>query len=83
MIDIPPYFVAISAFITALILFVWGKKYKILSLSLFMQFVVYVLFTILELPQETRQYIARLNAIVTNVILALIIFVNRNRYGIQ
>ena len=83
MIDIPPYYVAISALITAFVLFVWGKKYKILSLSLFTQFVVYTLFTIIDLPQETRQYIARLNAIVTNIILAFMIFADRKRHGIQ
>lgn len=78
--DIPPYYVAISSIITAFIL-LWGKeepvKINVLAISLFMQFVVYILFSFTELPQEVRQFIARLNAITTNAVISGIILINR------
>ena len=80
---IPPELVALSAITAALVLLLYGNgvSIKVLSMSLFMQFFIYVLFSIFNIPIETRQFISRLNSITVNVVLIIIVWAARRNHG--
>ena len=75
MIEIPAWMVALSALILLMIILRDGVDVNIRVFSLLcgLQIIEYMVFQFIALPLETKQFIARLGVLSTNVILSIII----------
>jgi multisubunit Na+/H+ antiporter MnhF subunit len=79
---IPSWIVAASALVLTVLL-VRGNhiSVRVFAISTFWQFVIYFLFTVLPMPIETRQNIARVNIVAMNAALIIIILGARWKRG--
>jgi len=83
LLEIPAWLVAISSLLTMYVVFTHDERnrlpLKIFAISLFMQFLVYAFFAFSDYPLDIKQFIARLNVILTNIVLSSILLVARRK----
>jgi hypothetical protein len=81
--EIPAWLVALAALFMTVVVFTHDERIqtpiKIFSLASFMQFLIYLLFSVTNFPLETRQFIARSNIITTCIALSLILLISRRK----
>ena len=80
MIEIPAVVVALSAaLLTGIILFTPQRiNIKVFSLATTLQMITYIMFCVVDLNLETKQFIARSVLITSNLALSIIIIAGRN-----
>ena len=86
MFSIPTWTVALASLILTIIVFTTPNNVKIsikvFSLTSFMQFMIYALFFVIDLPDTTIRFIVRSNMIIVCVVLSIIILGARmNTHG--
>jgi high-affinity Fe2+/Pb2+ permease len=81
MIEIPTILVAFSALILVVILMAHDEKIeipiKVFAIASAMQFVIYMIFTFMEISVLNKQFITRANVITVNLALSIILLVSR------
>jgi hypothetical protein len=85
IVDIPTWGVALTSLVLAISLLCIKEdkiSIKIFSLTAFMQFIIYTIFTVVALSMEERQFIARTNNILTSLTMMILIYASsRNKNG--
>jgi len=81
MINVSSLLVALSALFLFIILLTHDEHIlipiKIFAISAGLQVVIYLLFTLVEISPEVRQFIARTTIITTNLVLSIIMLMVR------
>jgi uncharacterized membrane protein YhaH (DUF805 family) len=80
---IPTWIIALASFIAALLL-VKEKRFidiRFLAILFVMQFIVYLYFSLFDLPTETMKYAARLNNLSMSVAMIVVMLVLKVRNG--
>ena len=80
MFEIPSLLVSLVALITGIIVVTYDDNIRItirvFSLPFFLQFGTYFIFWLIDIPIETKQFIARSNVITTCLALVIILLIS-------